>query len=187
MTPSDEELVRRHLAGDRDAFPELLRRHELRVYNIALRMTGRPEDARDATQEAFLSVWRRLGSFRGDAKFSTWLHRIAVNAANDLLRKRSRTPVPAEETIEALAERPGSGDVAGDVAFEEDVRRALQEVPEEHRAVLVLHDVHDLDFDEIAAVLGIPSGTAKSRLHRGRLALARALGEPSARREASNP
>ena len=77
--------------------------------------------------------------------------------------------------------------MAGDVAFEEDVRRALQEVPEEHRAVLVLHDVHDLDFDEIAAVLGIPSGTAKSRLHRGRLALARALGEPSARREASNP
>ena len=118
MTPSDEDLVRRHLAGDRDAFPELLRRHELRVYNIALRMTGRPEDARDATQEAFLSVWKRLGSFRGDAKFSTWLHRIAVNAANDLLRKRSRTPVPAEETIEALAERPGSGDVAGDVAFE---------------------------------------------------------------------
>lgn len=186
MTASDEDLVRRHLDGDKDAFPELLRRHESRVYAIALRMTGRPEDARDATQDAFLSVWKRLGAFRGDARFTTWLHRIAVNAALDLLRRRTKAPVPAEAVVEALADRPAAGDVADDVAFGVDVTRALQQVPEEHRAVLLLHDVHDLDFDEIAEILGIPAGTAKSRLHRGRLALAKALGEPSDRGGASN-
>ena len=104
-------------------------------------------------------------------------------AGLDRIREILDMPTESDED----ARRAEVDRLAGDVAFEEDVRRALQEVPEEHRAVLVLHDVHDLDFDEIAAVLDIPSGTAKSRLHRGRLALARALGEPSARREASNP
>ena len=93
-TPTrDEDLVRRYLSGDRAAFAALVERHERRVYNLALRMTGREEDARDATQDAFLTVLRKLSSFRGEAAFTTWLHRVTVNACYDLLRKRQRAPL----------------------------------------------------------------------------------------------
>lgn len=186
--PTDAELVRRYLDGDGDAFAELVRRHETRVYRIALRMTGRPEDARDATQEAFLSALRKLKSFRGEAAFSTWLHRVTVNACYDLLRKRQRQPIASEGGLEALElVAAPDADPADEVGAALEVRRALAAVPEEHRAVLLLHDVEDLGFDEIAEILGIPVGTAKSRLHRGRVALARALGEPTGGPEASNP
>ncbi|MFM7719493.1 MAG: RNA polymerase sigma factor [Actinomycetota bacterium] len=185
---ADADLVRRHLGGDADAFAELVRRHEARVYRIALRMTGRPEDARDATQEAFLSALRKLRSFRGDAAFTTWLHRVAVNACYDLLRRRARTPLAAEEGLALLDDVAAPGaDPAERTAAAIDVRRALLEVPEEHRAVLLLHDVEDLGFPEISEALGIPVGTVKSRLHRGRVALARALGEPTGADGASNP
>lgn len=186
----DEDLVRRFLSGDRAAFAVLVERHERRMYNLALRMTGREEDARDATQEAFLTALRKLSSFRGEAAFTTWLHRVTVNACYDLLRKRQRAPLldrGGEEHREP--EPPPVPDHADDTISSVDVQRALLEVPEDYRAVMLLHDVQDLPQEEVSAILGIPIGTVKSRLHRGRISLARALGvepgggPPAVRRE----
>jgi len=176
----DEDLIRRYLSGDRAAFAALVERHERRVYNIALRMTGREEDARDATQDAFLTVLRKLSSFRGEAAFTTWLHRVAVNACYDLLRKRQRSPLLERggDDDRPAAEPPPVPDHADPTALSIDVRRALLQVPEDFRAVMILHDLRDLPQEEVAAILGIPVGTVKSRLHRGRIALARALDVP---------
>ena len=128
----DRELVRRSAEGDRFAFAQLVRRHERRVYNLAYRMLGREEDARDATQDAFLTAMRKLSSFRGDAAFTTWMHRVTVNTCYDLLRKRKREP-----TFE-LPDEPDAGprhaDHAETTAISVDVRRALLEVPFEFRA-----------------------------------------------------
>jgi RNA polymerase sigma-70 factor (ECF subfamily) len=173
--PRDEDLVRRAVGGEISAFGALVERHERRVYNLALRMTGREEDARDATQEAFLTALRKLSTFRGDAAFTTWMHRVTVNACYDLLRKRGRAPVLDREGDQA-PEPPPQPDHADDVDLSIDVRRALLEIPEDYRVVMLLHDVHDLPYDEVAAVVGIPVGTVKSRLHRGRVALARIMG-----------
>ena len=175
--PRDEDLVRRYLSGDRAAFAALVERHERRVYNLALRMTGREEDARDATQDAFLTVLRKLSSFRGEAAFTTWLHRVAVNACYDLLRKRQRAPVleRPEDDLPAI-EPPPAPDPSDASDLSIDVQRALMQVPEDFRVVMILHDVHDLRQEDVASVLGIPVGTVKSRLHRGRVALAHAMG-----------
>ena len=173
----DEDLVRRFLSGDRAAFAVLVERHERRVYNLALRMTGKEEDARDAAQDAFLTALRKLSSFRGEAAFTTWLHRVTVNACYDLLRKRQRQPLLERMGDDELPrpEPPPAPDHADDAALSIDVRRALLEVPEDFRVVMILHDVQDLPQEEVAAILGIPVGTVKSRLHRGRIVLARAL------------
>jgi RNA polymerase sigma-70 factor (ECF subfamily) len=180
----DEDLVRRCREGDRSAFGVLVERHERRVYNLALRMTGREEDARDATQEAFLTALRKLSSFRGEAAFTTWLHRVAVNSCYDLLRKRQRSPV-LDRIPDHEVEPPPVPDHAELTDLSVDVQRALLEVPEDYRAAMILHDVQDLPYDEVGAVLGIPVGTVKSRLHRGRVILARALG--AAPRERPEP
>jgi RNA polymerase sigma-70 factor, ECF subfamily len=169
----DEELVSRYLAGDGAAFAALVHRHQRRVYNLAYRMLGREEDAKDATQDAFLNALRKLSSFRGQAAFTTWMHRVTVNTCYDILRRRKREPLVDEEPRETATR--ASGDPAGSVADAVDVQRALAQVPEEFRAVLVLHDVHDLGYEDVAEILGIPVGTVKSRLHRGRIALARLL------------
>jgi len=176
----DEDLVRRFLSGDRAAFAALVERHERRVYNLALRMTGQHEDARDATQDAFLTVLRKLSTFRGEAAFSTWLHRVAVNACYDLLRKRRRGPLleRGSDDDHPAAEPPPVPDHADATDLSIDVQRALLEVPEDFRVVMILHDVRDLPQEEVAAILGVPVGTVKSRLHRGRIALAKALGVP---------
>jgi RNA polymerase sigma-70 factor, ECF subfamily len=173
--PRDEELVRRAVGGEQAAFGILVERHQRRVYNLALRMTGREDDARDATQDAFLTALRKLSSFRGDAAFTTWLHRVTVNACYDLLRRRGRAAVLEREGEQAL-EPPPAPDHADQVDLSIDVRRALLEIPEDYRVVMLLHDVHDLPYEEVAAVVGIPVGTVKSRLHRGRVALARIMG-----------
>jgi RNA polymerase sigma-70 factor, ECF subfamily len=173
----DEDLVRRYLSGDQAAFAALVERHERRVYNLALRMTGREEDARDATQDAFLTVLRKLSSFRGEAAFTTWLHRVTVNACYDLLRKRQRGPVleRGEDDLPAL-EPPPVPDHADASSLSIDVQQALMQVPEDFRVVMLLHDVQDLRQEEVAAIVGVPVGTVKSRLHRGRIALAKAMG-----------
>jgi len=178
----DEELVRRYVAGDRGAFAELVRRHERRVYNLAYRMLGREEDARDAAQEAFVSALRKLPGFRGDALFTTWLHRVTVNACYDLLRKRQREPQlemvrPDDQDRDRDPAGPQSAapDHGDAIALSVDMRRALMMVPRDYRAVLVLHDAQDLAYDEVAEILGIPVGTVKSRLHRGRVALGRVM------------
>jgi RNA polymerase sigma-70 factor, ECF subfamily len=178
VTDSDEDLVRRATAGDPSAFTLLMERHERRVYNLCLRMVGDVDDASDATQDAFLTAYRKLSSFRGEAAFTTWMHRVAVNASYDLLRKRGRAPIlassndgPAEE--ERGAPAPDHADETTDAI---QVQRALLAIPEEFRAALILHDAQDVPVREVADILGVPVGTVKSRLHRGRVALARALG-----------
>jgi RNA polymerase sigma-70 factor (ECF subfamily) len=152
-------------------------RHERRVYNLALRMTGREEDARDAAQDAFLTALRKLSSFRGEAAFTTWMHRVTVNACYDLLRKRQRQPMLERGNEDLPAPEPvPHPDHSDEVVLSIDVQRALMQVPEDFRAVMVLHDVQDLPQEEVASILGIAVGTVKSRLHRGRVALAKALG-----------
>lgn len=182
----DEDLVRRYVGGDRSAFGVLVERHERRVYNLALRMTGREEDARDATQEAFLTALRKLSSFRGEAAFTTWMHRVTVNACYDLLRKRQRAPL-LDRLPDHQMEPPPAPDHAEATIGAIDVQRALMEVAEDFRAILILHDVQDLAYEDIARALEIPIGTVKSRLHRGRVALARAMGEPSPRERSRAP
>jgi RNA polymerase sigma-70 factor (ECF subfamily) len=186
--PSDQELVARFQKGDQGAFALLMQRHERRVYNMAYRMLGGPEDARDATQDAFLSCFRNLSSFRGDAAFSTWLHRIAINACYDLARRRK----PAMSLEEELVEPSPTADHADRAAAAADVQRALLEVPMDFRIVLILHELQDQPLDEIAAALDVPVGTVKSRLHRGRVALGRVLAgeqprEPQAVQAPSKP
>lgn len=174
----DQQLVRRAVEGDHEAFNELVRRHERRVFAVTMRMLGREEDALDATQDAFLTVFRKIGQFRGESAFTTWLHRIAVNACYDILRKRARQPVLhlAGDDDRRIEEGPPVADHAGAVAGDIDADRALLQVPEDFRAVLVLADVHDLAYEEIAVICQIPIGTVKSRLHRGRVALAKVMG-----------
>jgi len=175
---SDEDLIQRYLRGDANAFSVLVRRHERRVYNLCYRMLGREEDAHDAAQDAFLTALRKLSSFRGEARFTTWMHRVTVNACYDVLRRKRREPMlePARDEDEPEPPGPASPDHADSAVAAVDVQRALVEVPQEFRAVLVLHDVQDMAYEDIAEVLGIPVGTVKSRLHRGRVALAHALG-----------
>jgi RNA polymerase sigma-70 factor (ECF subfamily) len=179
VTEPDEVLVRRFNEGDREAFGLLVERHERRVYNLAFRMLGKEEDARDATQDAFVAALRKLGGFRGEARFTTWMHRVTVNACYDLLRKQARQPMlrlVGEEDEHAPEPGLPVEDHGDEVAGTTDVERALAEVPIEFRAVLVLHDLQDVAYDEIARILDVPVGTVKSRLHRGRIALAKAMG-----------
>jgi RNA polymerase sigma-70 factor (ECF subfamily) len=175
---SDEELVRRCRAGDTSAFGDLVERHQSRVYHLCLRIVGDPDEARDAAQDALIAGWRKLDQFRGDSAFTTWLHRVTVNACYDQLRKRRRQPMLH---LAAGDERdhesgPPIPDHADAVATSAEVSAALQRVPDEFRAALVLADVEDLPYDEIATILGVAVGTVKSRVHRGRVALARAIG-----------
>jgi RNA polymerase sigma-70 factor (ECF subfamily) len=186
----DDVLVRRAVDGDEGAFTELVRRHEGRVFAVALRMLGREEDALDAAQDAFLTVYRKAGQFRGDSAFTTWLHRITVNACYDILRRRARQPLLRAVGDDEREVEPGPPveDHASAVAGGLDVERALMEVPEDFRAVLILADVHDLAYEEIATILEIPTGTVKSRLHRGRAALGRVMGvEAGHEREPGGP
>ena len=185
----DEALVRRFLDGDEAAFTTLIERHQARVFNLCLRILGDREDALDAAQEAFVTAMRKLGQFRGDAAFTTWLHRVGVNACYDELRRKRRRPIlHVAEVEDREAAAPPVPDHADRVAGSLDVTTALASVPEEFRVALVLADVEDLPYEEIARVLDVPLGTVKSRVHRGRVALAAALeatGEPARPRPTS--
>lgn len=171
--PPDATLVARAQAGDPQAFSQLVERHQPALYAVALRMLGRREDALDAVQETFLAAYRHLDRFRGDAALSTWLHRIALNTCYDLLRKRREEPVA--EPPEVAGDHRFADDPADVAISAADVQRALLAVPVEFRAVLVLCDAQDLPYAAAADILDLPVGTVKSRLHRGRLALARGL------------
>lgn len=166
----DRRLLQRHVAGEPDAFGELVRRHGDRLWAVALRTLGNPEDAADAVQDAVLAAYRRAETFRGDAAVSTWLHRIVINACLDLIRRRSVRPV------EQL--RPGSADPAlprdpiEDQQRRLDIVAALAALPVEQRVALVLVDIEGYPVDEVAKMLEVPSGTVKSRCARGRARLA---------------
>lgn len=174
---SDRDLVRRYLAGEARAFDDLVARYERKVHAVALRMCGDPEDARDVTQEVFVSALRSIRGFREEAQLGTWFHRIAVNASLDHLRRRRKhAPRPIEEVGERPSHDPGPDELAIGASRAAEVHRALARLSEEHRAVLVLHDLQGLDYAEVAEALDIPVGTVKSRIHRGRCEIARMLG-----------
>lgn len=163
---SDRDLLAAHCAGDPDAFGELFRRHKDRMWAVALRTTRDPEIAADAVQDGFISAFRRADSFRGDAKVTTWLHRIIVNACLDRLRRiRPTSELPEYD----LADRH---DVHGSTVIRLDVQEALGKIPEGQRLALTLVDMQGLPVAEAATVLGVAEGTIKSRCARGRAALA---------------
>jgi RNA polymerase sigma-70 factor, ECF subfamily len=176
---ADERLVQRFQEGNAGAFEELVSRHSTRVFNLCLRIRGDPEEAADASQDTFLSALRKLHTFRGEAAFTTWLHRVTVNACYDSLRRKRRRPM-LRVVVDEDDDRPEpslpSPDHAEQVILSVDVAAALQQVPEEFRVALVMADVEDLPYEEIASVLEIPVGTVKSRVFRGRAALGKALG-----------
>jgi RNA polymerase sigma-70 factor, ECF subfamily len=182
---SDAALVEAHLAGDPEAFGELFRRHRDRLWAVALRTTGNPEDAADALQDALISAFRRADSYRGDAAVTTWLHRIVVNACLDRLRRRKvRAADPLPDDLDDVAARgavlagpergPDPGPEAHAVATERrgQVLAALEQLPPEQRAALVLVDMEGYAVAEVAEILEVPTGTVKSRCARGRARLA---------------
>jgi RNA polymerase sigma-70 factor (ECF subfamily) len=172
---TDRQLLRAHVDGDSEAFGVLVRRHQDRLWAVALRTTGNPDDAADALQDALVSAFRRAGSFRGDAQVTTWLHRIVVNACLDLLRRRTAKatqPIPDDDRTPALSETTGPSDVSDVTERRADVMAALGQLPDEQRAALVLVDMEGYSVDEVAAILDCAPGTVKSRCSRGRARLA---------------
>jgi RNA polymerase sigma-70 factor (ECF subfamily) len=166
----DAWLLRAHASGDPNAFSELVRRHRDRLWAVALRTLGDREEAADALQDALLSAFRSASGFRGESAVTTWLHRIVVNACLDRVRRRQARPtVPLPETDVTPAP-------ATDRDTAMDVRQALQQLPAEQRAALVLVDVQGYAVAEAAVILGVAEGTIKSRCARGRARLALLLG-----------
>ena len=171
---SDEQIVERALTGEADAFGEIVRRWERRIFALAFGMLGREEDARDATQETFLAAYRNLRNFRGEARVSSWLHRIAVNQC---ITRQRRAKVRSETDLPEDAEL-GEGDFFASATqtpaqeFEtnertEIVRRAVSALPTEIRQVVVMKEFEELTFKEIADALQLPLSTVKSRLYTG--------------------
>lgn len=181
---TDQELVQRSLAGDTDAFHELVERYQQKVFNLALRMTNNHEDALDIAQESFVRVFRSLKTFKGDSSFSTWLYRIVNNLVLDELRKHRRRPLVVMSTDAVVSTDEGEHllEFRGPESLqpEEQVVRAetrreielaLRSVSPEHRLVLLLRDVQGFSYEEIAGILNVNIGTVKSRLNRARLSL----------------
>ncbi len=167
----DRRLIAAHLTGDPDAFSTIVRRHADRLWAVALRTTGDPEEAADAVQDAMVSALRYADHYRGDAAVSTWLHRIVVNASLDRLRRKAARPsVPLGER-DVVA---GTDQHAATVA-RLDVHSALAKLPEAQRVALVLVDLEDIPVAEAAQLLGVAEGTVKSRCSRARVALAQLL------------
>jgi RNA polymerase sigma-70 factor, ECF subfamily len=170
---TDADLVSRAQSGRLDAFEELVRRHRLATYRVALRMLGDESDAEDATQDAFVQAWRNLGGFRADAAFSTWMYRVVTNRCLNMLRARRRTE-PLPDDREAPASRP---DRIAEARWQvEDLKLAILRLTPEQRAPLVLRELQGCTYEEIAEALEISIPAVKSRLHRARLELLAAMG-----------
>lgn len=178
MTASQEaEIVRRVLEGDADAFGAIVDEYQKNVYNLALRMTGNPEDAQDMSQEAFIKAFNSLASFRGDSKLSVWLYRIVSNVCLDFLRSRKRRQTVSlnmddgeggnsELEIPDLSAMPE--EELNRRLTREAVRKGLLSLPEDQREILLLREIEGLSYDEIAQALGLEAGTVKSRIFRAR-------------------
>jgi RNA polymerase sigma-70 factor (ECF subfamily) len=171
---SDAECVRRVQRGETDAFETLVRRHEKTIFNLVYRMLGDTEEAAEVSQEVFLSAFRATGQFRGDANFSTWLYRIAINHASTrrkTLNSRQRKVVPIESADSLHDPEPGPLEILERQEIREKVQFALNQLEPDDAAVILLRDMQDVSYSEVAHVLQIPVGTVKSRLHRARQAL----------------
>jgi RNA polymerase sigma-70 factor, ECF subfamily len=182
MAWTDEELVARSIGGDVESFNQLILRWERPIYALAYRVIGRDEDARDVCQETFLRAFRALRGFKGQAKFSSWLYRIALNLCRDWIRRQRRAPVAqAPEGVDLLdlaAEREPSESIEALVARREmsrAVAKAMALLPEEQRTAIILKEYHGLTFQEIADLQGCPLSTVKTRLYQGLSVLRRHL------------
>nr|WP_281286618.1 RNA polymerase sigma factor SigM [Herbidospora galbida] len=169
---SDADLLTRHIEGDSTAFSEIVKRHRDRMWAVALRTLGDPDEAADAVQDAFVSAYRKAESFRGDAAVTTWLHRIVVNACLDRMRRKSVRPVADDELIEAAERDMPLPDQTAEREVSLEVTAALKLLPADQRAALVLVDMMGYSVEDAAAVLDVPAGTVKSRCARGRAKLA---------------
>lgn len=192
---TDTELVKRACGSDKEALTELYRRHERRAYNLALRVLGNPWEAADATQEAFIKAFRNLKSYKGEASFGTWLHRIVVNAAYDQLRRQKAEPIEAD----TLADRDESTNLGSHLlgaktgvepaadGLSEPLKQALMSLNEGFRLAVVLCDLLGFPYSEAATILGVQEGTIKSRIFRSREALAKTLLERGYELRAGTP
>ena len=174
---SDHALALAAGCGDLAAFEQLYERHNRRVYSLCLRMTQNIAEAEDLTQDAFIQLFRKIGSFRGESAFTTWLHRLTVNQVLMHFRKRSvkqeRTTEEGETPVQIVrgTENPNRMPVLDRIGLD----RALQQLPPGYRSVFVLHDIEGHDHEEIARLLGVAVGTSKSQLHKARMKLRRLL------------
>lgn len=192
MTSTDEELVARSVGGDADSFNELILRWERSIYALAYRTIGREEDARDVCQETFLRAFRALPGFRGHAKFSSWLYRIALNLCRDWVRRERRAAIvqpPEDVDLMDLAAAAAPSESVEDLVARHDqaraVSRAMALLTEEQRTAIVLKEYHGLTFQEIADLLDCPLSTVKTRTYQGLAVLRRELArgeKPAARR-----
>jgi RNA polymerase sigma-70 factor (ECF subfamily) len=173
--PTEAEAIERAKQGDAEAFEFLYNLHKRRVYSLCLRMTGNPASAEDLTQEAFLQLFRKIGTFRGESAFSTWLHRMSVNVVLMQLRKKNLPLVPIDDTMEGdeegtMRKEPGAPDerLAGSID-RLHLQRAVDELPPGYRTIFVLHDVEGFEHNEIASLVGCSIGNSKSQLHKARI------------------
>jgi RNA polymerase sigma-70 factor, ECF subfamily len=187
MTSTDEELVARSIRGDADSFNQLILRWERPIYALAYRTIGREEDARDVCQETFLRAFRALPRFRGEAKFSSWLYRIALNLCRDWVRRERRTGFvqpPEDVDLMDLAAAGEPSESIEDLVSRHDqirvVERAMALLPEGQRTAIVLKEYHGMTFQEIADLVGCPLSTVKTRLYQGLVVLRRELGKTTA-------
>ena len=174
----DRALMAQHVAGDPDAFGEIFRRHRDRLWSVAMRTLGDPDEAADAVQDGIISAYRNASSYRGDAAVTTWLHRIIVNACLDRVRRRSTRPtvaLPEEENHSTLSRLTERRDAMDERETSMEITRALATLPAEQAAAIVLIDVEGWSVEEAAVILDCPPGTVKSRCSRGRVKLAATL------------
>ena len=182
---TERELITKAAQGDQDAFAQLLELHQGKVYGLTLRLTGSPEDAMELTQEVFFNAWRGLPNFPGESKFSTWLYRLATNAAIDFLRREKRRRTMTLDPLSNWEDDRPAPDIPderltpqGELERKElqgAIERGLERLSDEHRRVLVLREFQGLSYNEIAQILHIEEGTVKSRIARARLALRKIL------------
>lgn len=175
---NEAELIERAKLGDAHAFQALYDKHKRRVYSLCLRMTSNTAEAEDLTQEAFLQLYRKIGTFRGESAFSTWLHRLSVNVVLMHLRKKSLPVVSLEETTQGGGEEdtPKKDFGADDLALAGSIdrlqlQRAVGDLPPGYRTIFVLHDVEGYEHNEIATMVGCSIGNSKSQLHKARMKL----------------
>jgi RNA polymerase sigma-70 factor, ECF subfamily len=190
LDETEAQFIARLVARDEAAFNQLVTLYERRIFALVYRMLGRRDEAEDLSQEVFVQVFKAIDQFRGDSKLSTWMYRIAVNLCKNKTKYLARRHAGDQDDIDAMAERvpfsAAKGVSVGDISRPDElvegmqlemvVKRAIGELEAEFREVLVLRDVEDLSYEEIAAVTGLPDGTVKSRIHRARAQL-RALVE----------
>ena len=171
--PATDELrwIEQAKQADSAAFEKLYRLHVDKVYGLCLRMTGNPSEAEDCTQEAFIQVWNKLEKFRGDSKFATWVHRVAVNSVLGRMRKSRRE----QDRIRAVSDIAPARASIGDSGGLQDMEVAINELPSGARHVFVLHAVYGYSHDETGNMLGIATGTSKAQLHRAKRLLAQQL------------